>query len=105
MARNGETRSALECQHEFRKKYPDLERYIYKNDPAVLAYAPTSWDRKMLDESLPTNVPRIDNNVATLLMGPVLLFKRKIVIVTYSIYEIPNQNILNVVRLRKNYTL
>lgn len=59
----------------------------------------------MLDESLPTNVPRIDNAVATLLMGPVLLFKRKIVIVTYSIYEIPNQNILNVVRLRKNYTL
>lgn len=80
-----------------------LERYIYKNDPAVLAYAPTSWDRKLLDEILPANVPRIDNNIATLLRSPVLLFKRKIVIVTYSIYEIPNQNILNVVRLRKNF--
>lgn len=80
-----------------------LERYIYKNDPAVLAYAPTPWDRKMLDDVLPVNVPRIDNTIATLLLSPVLLFKRKIVIVTYSIYEIPNQNILNVVRLRKNF--
>lgn len=69
----------------------------------MLAYAPTSWDRKLLDKTLPTNVPRIDNNIAALLLSPVLFFKRKIVIVTYSIYEIPNQNILNVVRLRRNY--
>ena len=68
----------------------------------MFAYAPTTWDHKQLEACIPNSIPRIDNQIAQLLMGPVLLYKRKIVIVTYSIYEIPNQNILNIVRLRRN---
>lgn len=80
-----------------------IEKYIYKNEPAVLAYAPTSWDHKQLETTVPKTIPRINNDIAQLLMAPVLLYKRKIVVVTYSIYEIPNQNILYIVRLKRNF--
>lgn len=80
-----------------------LYQYIYENHPAIVFFAANQTELRWGQTSVPEHYPRINMRDATLLSGPILMDNRKIIIVTFSWYDIPNANIAIVVRKRNKF--
>ena len=80
-----------------------LYQYIYENHPAIVFFASNQTELRWGQSSVPEQYPRITMRDATLLAGPILMDNRKIIIVTFSWYDIPNSNIAIVVRKRHKF--
>lgn len=65
------------------------------HDPAVFYYAPSVNERT----SAPVGLPIVTADVVEHLVGPALLYKRRIIVCTHKYNTIPNGEFLTVVRL------
>lgn len=70
-------------------------QYVREHDPAIFYYAPNHSDRNLA----PVGLPIVTANELGHLMGPALLYRRRIIVCTHKYYDIPNSESLIVVRL------
>lgn len=66
-----------------------------EHDPAIFYYAPNLNDRSRA----PTGLPIVTANEVEHLVGPALLYDRRIIVCTHQYNTVPNSESLIVVRL------
>lgn len=71
-------------------------QYVREHDPAIFYYAPNDSDRTLA----PAGLPIVTANEISHLMGPALLYKRRIIVCTHKYNDIPNSEPLILVRLQ-----
>lgn len=71
-------------------------QYVREHDPAIFYYAPNDSDRTLA----PAGLPIVTANEISHLMGPALLYKRRIIVCTHKYNDIPNSESLILVRLQ-----
>lgn len=76
--------------------YPQIWRYVREHDPAIFYYAPNDSDRTLA----PAGLPAVTADVIEHLVGPALLYKRRIIVCTHRYSDVPNSQALIVVRLQ-----
>lgn len=71
-------------------------QYVREHDPAIFYYAPNDNDRTLA----PVGLPIVRADEISHLVGPALLYKRRIIVCTHKYSDMPNSDSLIVVRLQ-----